>query len=204
MAIPSDSDSREPRIWNRLSSYGAQFQGAKPTIVQALRRRMLRRDALRRGDVLRRVDVEERIDRLGRPVGDGDAVPRGPDLDLVQAFDRSAPGAGRRAAPPATAPTTGCRHSPERAQASGSPAAARACMQPRHEIARQERAVARHARDTRRCPARAPPPSRARRGCRRAGRRSPARSSAHHRQAGVGEARRIAIGVEDERARIAA
>src|SRR4051812_5145355 len=34
--------------------------------------------------VLRCIDVEERVDRLGRPVGDRDAVPRGPDLDLAQ------------------------------------------------------------------------------------------------------------------------
>ena len=159
---------------------------------------MLRRNALGLGGILRRVDVEERIDRLGRPVGDGDAVPRGPDLDLVQAFARPAPGADRRAAPPATAPTTGCRHSPERAQASGAPARRARLMQPRHQIARQERAVARHARR-----------HQAMSGACAAAQSSPARMPAsgpaksgtlvgHDRQPGVGEARRIAIGVEDD------
>ena len=48
-------------------------------------------------------------------------------------------------------------------------------VKPRHHVARQERAVARHARRSTRSPAHAPPPSRARRGCRRAARRNPAR-----------------------------
>ena len=39
-------------------------------------------------DILRRVHVEERIDRLGRPVGERDAVARGPHLDLAQVLDR--------------------------------------------------------------------------------------------------------------------
>jgi hypothetical protein len=30
--------------------------------------------------------VEERIDRLGGPIGDGDAVACGPDFDLAKAF----------------------------------------------------------------------------------------------------------------------
>src|SRR4029077_8901368 len=43
---------------------------------------MLQRNALGAFGIFRRVDVEERVDRLGRPLGDGDAMPRGPDLDL--------------------------------------------------------------------------------------------------------------------------
>src|SRR5665213_1605588 len=45
---------------------------------------MLQRNALGAFGIFRRVDVEERVDRLGRPLGDGNAMPRGPDLDLPQ------------------------------------------------------------------------------------------------------------------------
>src|SRR5262245_55877844 len=47
----------------------------------------LRRNTLGRSHVFGRVDVEEGVDRLRRPVGDGDAMARGPDLDLVQALN---------------------------------------------------------------------------------------------------------------------
>ena len=85
--------------------------------------------------------------------------------------------AWRRSSRSATgqSPTTGWRQSPECAQASGLFSATRAAMQARHEIARQERAIARHADD----PFGARPvrrgPVEARRECRRAARRNPAR-----------------------------
>jgi len=44
------------------------------------------RERLRPRRIFRRVDVEERIDRLGGPIGDGDAVACGPGFDLAQAF----------------------------------------------------------------------------------------------------------------------
>ena len=42
---------------------------------------LLQRNALDAGRIFRRVDVEKRIDRLVRPVGDGDTMPRDPNLD---------------------------------------------------------------------------------------------------------------------------
>src|SRR5664280_2524966 len=49
-------------------------------------RLMLQRNAHRALGVFGRVDVEERVDRLSRPIGDRDAVPCRPDLDLAQAL----------------------------------------------------------------------------------------------------------------------
>ena len=40
-------------------------------------------NALGASGIFRRVHVEKGIDRLIRPVGDGDTMPRGPDLDLA-------------------------------------------------------------------------------------------------------------------------
>ena len=66
------------------------FSAPLPQDVTALfaeAEKTLGRDGLCLGDVFRRIDVEERIDRLLRPVGNGDAVPRGPDFDLMQPLD---------------------------------------------------------------------------------------------------------------------
>ena len=53
---------------------------------------MLRGKLVRTRGVCRRIDVEERIDRNIRPFGDGNSMPRGPDLDFPQAlFDQGVP-----------------------------------------------------------------------------------------------------------------
>ena len=79
-----------------------------------------------RSGVLRRIHVVKRVDRLVRPVRQRDAMPRRPDLDLAQVPPASPPGAGRRAAPPATArpPGAAIRRSARRRAAV--PASARA------------------------------------------------------------------------------
>ena len=124
--------------------------------------------------ILRRIHVEERIDRLGRPVGQRDAVTRGPYLDLAQVLDGDARGADPRAARPATArPPDGASRRNARRRA----ACPRRCA-PR-AAARRDRAAGTGNRPARsrsiRCRARSPPPNRARRGCRRAARQNPAR-----------------------------
>ena len=93
---------------------------------------LLRRDALGLGGVLGRVDVEER-DRTGRPASrrwrrrGGRSRPRS-----CADPPRPARGADRSRRPTGHRPTTGCRHSPERAQASGGrpPCAPAAAAQP--------------------------------------------------------------------------
>src|SRR5512139_1729761 len=67
------------RIGRRASRFNAQ-------LVAALTLAMLHCNAGGALGVLRRVDVKEGVDRLVRPVGDGDAMPRRPHLNLVQAF----------------------------------------------------------------------------------------------------------------------
>ena len=52
---------------------------------------MLRRNALGGDNVVRRVDIEERIERHVRPVGQCDAMPRGPDLDLADVIPGQRP-----------------------------------------------------------------------------------------------------------------
>ncbi len=55
-------------------------------VARELNGRIAARNALGLGRIFRRVDVEERVDRRRRPIGDGNTVTRGPDLDLVQAL----------------------------------------------------------------------------------------------------------------------
>src|SRR4051812_46101863 len=64
-----------PRLLTRRLSYPRVWQNAALDRAGHL---------LGARQVLRRIDVEEGVDRLGRPVGDRDPVPRGPDLDLAQ------------------------------------------------------------------------------------------------------------------------
>src|SRR5207344_363302 len=112
------------------------------------RARLLQRNALCACGIFRRVDVEKGIDRLIRPVGDGDTMPRGPDLDLAHVLfdERLAQIFAQRQRPqtyngmtPLAGARTGERH-------------ARAHLPPRlvqalHEVVGQERAVARYADD---------------------------------------------------------
>ena len=76
---------------------GRAGRDGRLSVLRVARRLMshvwiLRRKRFGARRVFRRVDVEERIDRLGRPIGDGDAVPRRPDFDLAQVLvDQRAP-----------------------------------------------------------------------------------------------------------------
>ena len=116
------SDPIVPELWT-WNHYELRRRG-QAKVVQASR--MLRRNALGRGGILRRIDVEKRIDRLGRPIGQRDAMPRGPDLDLAQVFLGQRLAAGRRAAPPAIArpPDAAIRRSARRRAACRPPARA--------------------------------------------------------------------------------
>ena len=60
-------------------------RGGRGAPSRMSRARLLQRNALGASGVFRCVDVEKRIDRLVRPVGDGDTMPRGPNLDLAGA-----------------------------------------------------------------------------------------------------------------------
>src|SRR5712692_4511471 len=63
-------------FYNDCESVASEIAGSKVAL--------LRCNALGLGGILGRVDVEERVDGRARPIGDGDAVARGPGLDLVQ------------------------------------------------------------------------------------------------------------------------
>ena len=112
----------------------------------------------------------------------------------------SATSACRRSARSATgqSPFTGCAWPPDSAQASGTPAAARAaCRRATRSCGRNGEspaALATHSRSGRLRAAQS-----SARGCRRAVRQSPARRPATTVRPVVGKARRIAVGVEDQR-----
>ena len=86
---------------------------------------MARGDAVGFGGLFRRIDVEEGIDRCDRPFGDAAAVARAPLIDLAHALFVTPRRKSARNATGQSA-TTGCRRSPEAAQAICSPAATRA------------------------------------------------------------------------------
>ena len=69
----------KPRVQEHAKASNGPVMAAQGSILA-----LLPRDALGLRRILRRVDVEERIDRRVGPVGDGDAMAGGPDLDLVQ------------------------------------------------------------------------------------------------------------------------
>src|SRR5262249_5468013 len=73
-------------LLSRIDS--AQLSKYEPTIrvVKKQNLGMLQCDALSVRGIFRSVDIEEGIDRLVRPVGNRDTMPRGPHLDLAQVF----------------------------------------------------------------------------------------------------------------------
>ena len=138
------------------------FSRAASAISSGLRSktsRSLRRNTLGRRHVLGRIDVEERVDRARRPVGNGDAMARGPDLDLVQALDHQR-----------LAQVLAQRHRPQPHHRMPPVAGARAGERRLRPLRAPQRAAppgrpagtgSRPARwRCRRCPAHAPPPSR--------------------------------------------
>ena len=177
-------------VWNHYDLRGRPSKGSGV--------RILRRKALGRSGVLRRIDVV-RTDRPARSGQSASATPcRAVQISILR--KPSCVNAWRRSSRSATghSPTTGCRHSPERAQASGWSGFGAGPMQPGDQIARQERAVARHARDSGDVRARAPRPSRGPARMPASGPAKSGTSSATTGRPGVGKARRIAVGVENE------
>src|SRR5215510_8962468 len=181
---------------NSLGSFYNNYELAA-TAIKRSKVALLRRDTFGLGGVRGRVDVKEGVDGRRRPVADGDAVARGPALDLVHVLlDQR------------LAQVLPQRHRPQADHGMPPIARARACKrhagplprgrQARHQIARQERTIARHARDVgnRRC-VRGRPIEPGEDAGERAGKTR--HCVRYHRQTGVGEARRIAVGVKDDR-----
>jgi len=146
--------------------------------------------------IVRGIDVKKRINRLGRPIGDGNAVPGGPDFDLAQTFgnERAAQILAQRERPQSDdrVPPLPRTRAGERRAGTGA-----GRVQSRYEIFGQKWTIAGHADE----------PLASRHLQRRpietgenAGERACEIGHAvgDDRQLGIGKARRIAIGVDHE------